>query len=153
MPSYHDPRVDLLPSRSAQLEAEALRIEQAPQEFLAKGGKIERVGYQMSDAPTAFVINAERTPVYAHLFQAPAPAPAAVTVTVAVAVAAVEPAEPQAEPAPEPSNDLETKQAAQIMARAALGEPPKLIAKQLHMTEKTVRQRARDYHICFKHQR
>lgn len=146
MQRYHDPRIDLLPSRSAQLEAEALRIEQATQEFLAKGGKIERVGYQMSDAPTAFVIKAERTPVYAHLFQAPAPAPAA---------AAVEPAEPQAEPAPAPapSNDLETKQAAQIMARAALGEPPKWIAKQLHMTEKTVRQRARDYHICFKHQR
>ena len=149
MQNYHDPRVDLLPSRSAQLEAEALRIEQATQEFLAKGGKIERVGYQMSDAPTVFVINAERTPVYAHLFQAPAPAPAPAPAAVAVAVAAVEPAEP----APEPNSDLETKQAAQIMARAALGEPPKWIAKQLHMTEKTVRQRARDYHICFKHQR
>jgi hypothetical protein len=143
MQSYHDPRIDLLPSRSAQLEAEALRIEQATQEFLAKGGKIKRIGYQMSDAPTVFVINAERTPVYAHLFQAPTPAPAA----------AVEFDEPQAEPAPVPSSDLETKQAAQIMARAALGEPPKWISKQLHMTEKTVRQRARDYHICFKHQR
>lgn len=137
MQRYHDPRIDPLPQRSAHLEAEALRIEQATQAFLANGGKIEQIGYQMSDAPTTFVINPEKTPVYAHLFQAPA----------------VEAGTPQADPAIELTNNLEAKQAAQIMARAALGEPPKWIAKQLHMTEKTVRQRARDYHICFKHQR
>ncbi|MFI8383328.1 hypothetical protein [Pseudomonas sp. NPDC079086] len=133
MPQYHVPRVNPLPTRSAHLEAEARRIELAAQAFLAGGGEIEQVGYQMSDAPTTFVINPERTPVYAHLFQAPAGEVDA----------------PQAEPA----SDLEAKQAAQIMARAALGEPPKWIAKQLHMTEKRVRQLARDYHISFRAQR
>lgn len=137
MSQYHAPRVNPLPSRSAHLEAEARRIELAAQAFLAGGGKVEQVGYQMSDAPTTFVINPERTPVYAHLFQTPT----------------VEADEPQARPEVEPANDLETKQASQIMARAALGEPPKWIAKQLHMTEKTVRQRARDYHISFRAQR
>lgn len=133
MQRYHDPRIDPLPQRSAHLAAEAQRIEQATEAFLANGGQIEQIGYQMSDTPTTFVINPERTPVYAHLFQAPT----------------VEADAPKAEPV----NVLETKQAAQIMARAALGEPPKWIAKQLHMTEKTVRQRARDYHISFRAQR
>lgn len=137
MQRYHDPRIDPLPQRSAHLAAEAQRIEQATQAFLAKGGQIERVGYQMSDAPATFVINPEKSPVYAHLFPA----------------TAAEAAAPQPEPVEEPANDLETKEAAQIMARAALGEPPKWIAKQLHMTEKRVRQLARDYHISFKHQR
>ncbi|SED09325.1 hypothetical protein [Pseudomonas anguilliseptica] len=139
MQRYHDPRIDPLPQRSAHLENEAARIEQATQAFLANGGKIEQIGYQMSDAPAVFVINAEKTPVYAHLFQAPAPTVVA--------------DEPQAEPVPDTASDLETKQAAQIMARAALGEPPKWIAKQLHMTEKRVRQLARDYHINFRAQR
>jgi len=137
MQRYHDTRIDPLPQRSAHLIAEAQRIEHATQAFLANGGQIEQIGYQMSDAPTTFVINPERTPVYAHLFQAPL----------------VEADAPQAEPEVEPASDLETKQASQIMARAALGEPPKWIAKQLHMTEKTVRQRARDYHISFRAQR
>jgi len=137
MQRYHDPRIDPLPQRSAHLEAEALRIEQATQAFLANGGKIEQIGYQMSDAPTTFVINPEKTPVYAHLFQA---SPGEVDAT-------------QAEPVVEPACDLEAKQAAQVMARAALGEPPKWIAKQLHMTEKRVRQLARDYHISFRAQR
>lgn len=137
MQSYHTPRINPLPTRPAHLEAETRRIEQAAQAFLASGGEIEQIGYQMSDAPTAFVINPERTPVYAHLFQAqPGEADA-----------------PQAEPVVEPANDLETKEAAQIMARAAQGEPPKWIAKQLHMTEKRVRQLARDYRINFRAQR
>jgi len=133
MQRYHDPRIDPLPQRSAHLEAEALRIEQATQAFLANGGKIEQIGYQMSDAPTTFVINPEKTPVYAHLFQPPAGEVDA----------------PQAAPV----CDLDAKQAAQVMARAALGEPPKWIAKRLHMTEKRVRQLARDYHISFRAQR
>jgi hypothetical protein len=135
MQRYHDPRIDPLPQRSPQLEAEALRIEQATQAFLAKGGQVEQVGYQMSAAAATFVINPEKTPVYAHLF------------TAAEAVAL------PAEPAAESASDVETKQAAQVMARAALGEPPKWIAKQLHMTEKRVRQLARDYHISFRAQR
>jgi len=137
MQRYHDPRIDPLPQRSAHLESEAARIEQATQVFLANGGKIEQIGYQMSDAPTTFVINPEKTPVYAHLFQPPAGEADA----------------PQVAPVVEPACDLEAKQAAQIMARAALGEPPKWIAKQLHMTEKRVRQLARDYHISFRAQR
>lgn len=137
MQRYHDPRIDPLPQRSAHLEAEALRIEQATEAFLAKGGQIKQIGYQMSDAPTTFVINAERSPVYAHLYQKPA------TETEAAPIA----------PSIEPLDALEAKQVGQVMARAALGEPPKWIAKQLHMTEKRVRQLARDYHISFHVQR
>jgi hypothetical protein len=143
MQRYHDTSKDPLPLASTVQEVERLRIEQAAQAFLAMGGRIERVGYQMSEAPATFVINPERTPVYAHLFQPPA-------------------AEPVLQPEPQPEaveeskatgDDIEVKQAAQVLAAAALGDAPKWIAKKLHMTEKRVRQIARDYHISFRAQR
>lgn len=147
MQRYHDTHNDPLPLTSTVHDAERARIGQATQAFLAKGGEIEQIGYQMSDAPANFVINPERTPVYAHLFQPPAAEP----------VQQPEP-EPESEPAavdqaPTEADDLEVKQAAQVMAAAALGDVPKWIAKKLHMTEKRVRQLARDYHISFRAQR
>ena len=57
MPSYHDPRVDLLPSRSAQLEAEALRIEQAGE---AQRGALD-FGTEHADGNAT--VNAPRQPV------------------------------------------------------------------------------------------
>jgi len=138
MQNYHDPRIDALPQRAAHLVAEAERIERATQAFLDRGGKIKQVGFQMSGAPSTFFINPEKSPVYAHLYPAPAAENAAPLA---------------AEPLAAPAADLENKVAAQIMARAALGEPPKWIAKQLHMTEKSVRQFARDFHISFRAQR
>lgn len=145
MQRYHDTRSDPLPLTSTVHDAERARIEQATQAFLANGGEIEQIGHQMSEAPVPFVINPERTPVYAHLFQPPAADP-------------VQQPEPEPEPAavdqaPTEADDLEVKQAAQVMAAAALGDAPKWIAKKLHMTEKRVRQLARDYHISFRAQR
>lgn len=145
MQRYHDTRNDPLPLASTVNEAERLRIAQATQAFLANGGAIEQVGFQMSDAPSNFVINPERTPVYAHLFQPPAAEP--------VRLPEPEPEQVAVDPAPVQDDALEVKQAAQVLAAAALGDAPKWIAKKLHMTEKRVRQIARDYHISFRAQR
>ncbi|WP_300656245.1 hypothetical protein [Pseudomonas sp.] len=147
MQRYHDTRNDPLPLTSTVQETERLRIEQATQAFLARGGEIEQVGYQMSEAPASFVINPERTPVYAHLFQPPAAEP------VRQPEPEIEPEPAAVAPAPADADDLEVKQAALVMAAAALGDAPKWIAKKLHMTEKRVRQLARDYHISFRAQR
>ncbi|MDO9625165.1 MAG: hypothetical protein Q7J46_14380 [Pseudomonas sp.] len=143
MQRYHDTRHDPLPRHSTLQDAERLRLEQATQAFLAKGGQVEQIGYQMSDAPTTFVINPERTPVYAHLYQPPAAEPVQLPVP-----------EPKAvERSPAQDDDVEVKQAALVMEAATLGDSPKWIAKKLHMTEKRVRQLARDYHISFRAQR
>ena len=45
------------------------------------------------------------------------------------------------------------RDAALIMADAAMGNSPKWIARKHHMSEKHVRQVARDYHITFHKQR
>jgi hypothetical protein len=145
MQRFHDTRNDPLPLHSTVQDAERLRLEQATQAFLAKGGQIDQVGHQMSAAPTTFVINPERTPVYAHLYQPPVVEP--------VRLPEPEPAAAPAKDEPASGDDLEVKQAALVMAAAALGDSPKWIAKKLHMTEKRVRQLARDYHINFRAQR
>ncbi|MCF6758288.1 hypothetical protein L3X14_17050 [Pseudomonas balearica] len=64
MERYHDtagdpPRSDLLVK-----EADRLRLEQQVADFLARGGAVQQIGYQMSAAPEPFVINARTTPVY-----------------------------------------------------------------------------------------
>lgn len=133
MQRYHDTSIDPLATRSPLLAAASAELAQKTQDFLAGGGRIESVGYQMNDAPAAFVINPERSPVYAHLFE---PQPAEIA-PVAVGERC----------------DAEVKQAALVLASAVLGNSPKWIAKQLHMTEKHVRQLARDYRISFRAQR
>lgn len=148
MQRYHDTHNDPLPLHSTLQDAERQRLEQATQAFLAKGGQIDQVGYQMSSAPANFVINAERTPVYAHLFQ-----PAAQPVLQRLPEPEQQQQPAAVEPAPASAEDIEVKQAALVMAAAALGDSPKWIAKKLHMTEKRVRQLARDYHISFRAQR
>lgn len=68
---YHDSSRDPLPIRSAYHDQERQRIEQATAEFLAKGGQVRQIGYQMQDKVAVFVINPAKTPVYAHLFTQP----------------------------------------------------------------------------------
>lgn len=136
MQRYHDTRSDPLPLHSPQLDIERANLDRLTAEFLGRGGEIQQVGHRMSSAPATFTINPERSPVYAHLFApaAPAPAPAPATAT--------PPAQPEAQ-----------VHAALIMADAALGNSPRWIANKYHMTEKHVRQVARDYHITFHKQR
>jgi hypothetical protein len=138
MERYHDTRSDPLPMHSPQHDIERANLDRLTAEFLARGGKVQQIGHQMSSAPATFTINPERSLVYAHLF---APATSVATSE------AVVPAEVDG-----PHVDV-SKHAALIMADAALGNSPKWIARKHHMSEKYVRQIARDYHITFHKQR
>jgi hypothetical protein len=138
MQRFHDTRSDPLPMHSPQHDIERANLNRLTADFLARGGKVQQVGHQMSSAPATFTINPERSPVYAHLF-----APTAST----AAPEALEPAEVDSSYA-----DVGTH-AALIMADAAMGNSPRWIARKHHMTEKYVRQVARDYHITFHSQR
>lgn len=134
MQRYHDPSTDPLPLRSAINEAERQRLQQLTEAFLGNGGEIEQVGFQMKDKYT-FVIDASRSPVYAHLFQKAAEPPKA---------------QPKAAPAeaparsPEPAAELPV---CLIRAWAVLGYTPKQMADRLEVSEKTVRQACRDHSI------
>lgn len=130
MQRFHDPRNDPLPMHSPQHEIERARLARQMNEFLARGGRVQEIGHCMSSVPATFTINPERSPVYAHLF-----APVAT------------------ERAAEPGQTDDQRLAALIMAEAALGNSPRWIAKKYHMTEKYVRQIARDSHITFHAQR
>lgn len=136
MQRYHDTTTDPLPIHSPQHDAERANIASQTAEFLARGGKVQQIGFCMSDRPATFSINPERSPVYAHLF-----APVAIE------------APPVTQVLSEHDQTDEQKLAALIMADAALGNSPKWIAKKHHMTEKRVRQIARTYHITFHAQR
>lgn len=115
---------------SPQHDIDRANLDRLTAEFLMRGGKVQQVGHQMSSAPATFTINPERSPVYAHVF---APAISAATSEAVV---------------PGLQDDV-SKHAALVMADAALGNSPKWIARKHHMTEKYVRQVARDYHITF----
>ena len=139
MQRYHDTSTDPLPLRSAYHEEERQRIEQATKAFLAQGGQIEQIGFQMRDKYT-FVINAAKSPVYAHLFEQPT----------APAVTAQAGAEVEAELVELlPSEQL----AARLMVQAALGASPKQAALAVVISEKQARQLARDFNITFQRQR
>jgi len=138
MQRYHDTRSDPLPIHSAQHNTERANLERLTAEFVVRGGKIQEVGHKMSSVPATFTINPERSPVYAHLFAPAAPvSPAAVVVPVEI----------------EGSSGDTDKYAGLIMADAAMGNSPRWIARKHHMSEKYVRQIARDYHITFHKQR
>ncbi|WP_064116744.1 hypothetical protein [Pseudomonas fluorescens] len=140
MQRYHDTRNDPLPIHSPLHETERTYVSRLVSEYLARGGEIEQIGHRMSNTPAAFTINPERSPVYAHLF-----AP--------IAAEAVPPAQVRPEPTTESDQTDERRLAALIMADATVGNSSKWIAKKHHMTEKRVRQIARDYHITFHVQR
>lgn len=120
---------EALPLRSPVFDVERTNIAAATEAFLARGGKIEQVGHN-----TPF---AEAGNVLAHLFE-PAPAAAPVTPRKEQAV--------QARVAKEATASL----AGKVMAQAALGHPPRQIARSLGLTEKHVRQIGRDHHIQFR---
>lgn len=143
---------DPFPLSSPVLERERARIAKLTEQFLANGGEIQQVGFQMTDR-YAFVIDPKRTPVYAHLFQ-PAPAPKAVP------AAPVEQASPEPlpeAPAPEPVPAVEEcprlpgrNTAVRLMA---LGYSPRQAALVTGISEKEARQLARTFHITLKRQR
>lgn len=147
MQRYHDPRRDPLPTRAPHLEAESQRLAQLTEQFLAGGGQIEQVGHQMKDKHPAFVICADRSPVYAHLFEQRPPAPKAQAPARESA-----PAEPVVETAT-PADVDEIRLAGCLLAEAILGRPPRIAARNAGITEKRARQIARKYHIQFKTQR
>lgn len=89
MQRYHAPSSDPLPLVSPQREIDRARIAQATREFLARGGQIQQVGFQMSDQQP-FVITgakkraeqlARRLQVQAALGATPAAAAAALGIT------------------------------------------------------------------------
>ena len=70
MQRYHDTRSDPLPMHSPQHDIERANLDRLTAEFLARGGKVQQVGHQMSSASATFTINPERSPIYTHLFAA-----------------------------------------------------------------------------------
>jgi hypothetical protein len=151
MQRYHDVRHDPLPTRAPHLEAESQRLEELTKQFLAEGGQIEQVGHQMKDKYPAFVICADRSPVYAHLFEQRPPAPKRAA-PMPPPVPESAPAEPVVRAAV-PADDGEIRLAGCLLAEATLGRPPRVAALHAGISEKQARQIARKYHIQFKTQR
>lgn len=119
---------EALPLRSPTFDAERAAIAAATEAFLAKGGEIEQVGQCISFVDAGDVL--------AHLFAQPQAAEPVATEAEAV----------WASVAKEATVTLPGK----IMAQAALGRPPRQIARSLGLTEKHVRQIGRDHHIQFR---
>ncbi len=145
--SYHDPSTDPLPLHSPSHEAERARLEAATAEFLASGGQVDQVGFQMKEGPQAFVIDPKKTPVYAHLF-APPPVELKAKPARQLAAARITHDLKGAEP---PS--AEVVLAARVLVQASLRNTPLGTAVVLGLTEKQVRQITRDYCITFNRQR
>lgn len=136
MKRYHDTNNDPLPIHSSQHDIERANINRLTSEFLLRGGEIVQIGHCMSDKTANFIINPERTPVYAHLFTQPE------------AIATRERFETVSKQCDDEHSHTE-RHATLIMIDAALGNSPKWIAQKHHMTEKYVRQVARDFNITF----
>lgn len=164
MQRFHDPSTDPLPLRSPYHEEERQRLEQLTAEFLAKGGQVQEVGFQMRDKYT-FVIDPTKSPVYSHLFVQPEAEPLRAK---AQSVATAAPAKPEIkverlqDEEPEQHQVVEkgrrvgltsAQLAARLMVQAKLGAPPKVAAETLGITEKHARQLARDFRITFTRQR
>lgn len=162
MQRYHNSERDPLPLVSPLHELERQRLAEATEAFLAKGGQVQQVGYQMKNAPDLWVINAKKTPVYAHLFVRPEEEPLRAKAKPAPVVVQAEPVQLlQAElPAPQPvviksrRAGLTLGQlAARLMVQAGLGASPGEAAKAVGIGEKQARQIARDFRITFRKQR
>lgn len=146
MQRYHQPSVNALPARPAQLETESRRLAEATEAFLAKGGQIQTVGNQMKDSYPAFVINPAKTPVYAHLFEQ-TKALSAFPAPIEALPVLPEPTAVPAQPEMDQVQLSDAQLAGRVMAKAMLGDAPKRIAEQLILSEKKVRQLCRDYNI------
>lgn len=164
MQRYHDTSTDPLPIRSPYHEKERQRLEQLTAEFLAKGGQVQEVGFQMRDKYT-FVIAPAKSPVYAHLFVQPEAEPLRAKSEQKPVVALVEPeieVEQIQVELPEQHQVAEKSRrtgltsaqlAARLMVQAKLGASPGAAAKAVGIGEKEARQLARTFHITFKRQR
>lgn len=144
MERYHDTSRDPLPLVSPQHEIERQRLADATAAFLASGGQVQQVGFQMKAAPETFVINAKKTPVYAHLFVRPDDEPLCV--------------KPEPKPVPQHVTDAiqelrRTSLSVRLMVQATLGATPAQAARSVGIPEKRARQIARDHNIKFKRQR
>ena len=111
MQRYRDADRDPLPTHSPRHDQERERLAELTEAFLAKGGSVEQVGYQIKGAKQAFVINAQKTPVYAHLFEQPE--------AQQIKVKPAEVAKPVPEPAP-----AETRVIAQVELPPSMAASP-----------------------------
>ena len=139
-------------------------MEQLTAEFLAKGGQVQEVGFQMRDKYT-FVIDPTKSPVYSHLFVQPETEPLRAKALQKPVTALAEPEvtveqlqdeEPEQLRATEKGRRVglnSAQLAARLMVQAKLGAPPKVAAQTLGITEKHARQLARDFRITFTRQR
>ncbi|WP_137971889.1 hypothetical protein [Pseudomonas sp. F(2018)] len=164
MQRYHDTSTDPLPIRSPYHEQERQRLEELTAEFLAKGGQVQEVGFQMRDKYT-FVIAPEKTPIYSHLFVRPEAGPLRAKAQPAPACAPAKPDIEIEQMQDEQSeqlqvvekdrcSDLTTPQlAARLMVQAKLGASPMAAAEAVGVTEKQARQLARDFRFTFNRQR
>lgn len=135
--NFHDTtRDEPIAHRTDVHRRESDRLAALTAEFLARGGAIERVGFQMSDKPQTFVISPHLPQTVEEREEPPPP--------VAEVIRSAQ---------PERSLSGDDLLASRVMAEAALGHAPKRIAFRLGLTEKRVRQLARQYHIPFKCQR
>lgn len=162
MERYRNPDRDPLPLVSPTHELERQRLAEATEAFLAKGGQVQQVGFQMKNAPELWVINPKKTPVYSHLFVRPEEEPLRAKAQPAPIVGQAEPVQLlQAElPVPQPvvmksrrAGLTSGQLAARLMVQAALGAAPGAAAKAVGIGEKQARQIARDFRITFRKQR
>ncbi|WP_447588686.1 hypothetical protein [Aquipseudomonas campi] len=153
MERYHDTSRDPLPLVSPQHEIERQRLADATAAFLASGGQVQQVGFQMKDAPETFVINAKKTPVYAHLFVPPEPEPLRAKAQPAPTVVQVEPVQQLVVTKSRRPGMTTATLASRLMVQAALGATPGEAARAIGIHEKQARQVARDHNIKFKRQR
>lgn len=115
---------------------ESERLAKMTEAFLASGGIVEQVGFQMSEKPQTFVINPHVPLTVAQRTEPVPPVDESICVEFA-----------------ETRLTGDAKLAALVLAEATLGHAPKRIAFRLGLTEKRVRQLARQYHIKFQRQR
>jgi len=115
---------------------ESERMAKMTEAFLASGGVIEQVGFQMSEKPKTFVINPHVPLTPEQRAEPVLPVDESICIEFA-----------------ETRLTGDAKLAALVLAEAGRGHPPKRIAFRLGMTEKRVRQLARQYHIKFQCQR
>lgn len=115
---------------------ESERLAKMTEAFLASGGTVERVGFQMSEKPQTFVINPHVPLTVAQRAEPVPPVDESICVEFA-----------------ETQLTGDVRLAALVRAEAERGHPPRRVAFRLGMTEKRVRQLARQYHIKFQRQR
>lgn len=137
MERYHNtagdpPSLDMTAHQKASQELAAQVAE-----FLARGGQIQQFGAKMSDKPDTFVINPHTTPVYNSAL-APARKKAAsssepIVIEDQQLPAPVTEQKPKAARKPKQQSPVDERLAVKIIVEAALGTPPRKIARNLQI--------------------